>query len=99
MDRKHVHALDAAFLEFDAAMTRAAEVLAEHRALIDDFDGLVERQASARAAGSAFVFEAAMAMAELRGPVTSGHRRAAVTSGEPASAVLDLMRPMKGTIQ
>lgn len=58
--------LDESFHEFDRLMTKAIEQISEHTALARDYNALFARQQALRLAGSAFVCEAAMALADAR---------------------------------
>lgn len=66
MTEKLAQMLDESFHEFDRLMTKAIEQIGAHSALARDYDTLFARQQSLRLAGSAFVCEAGMALADLR---------------------------------
>lgn len=61
-----VRLLDESLHEFDRLMEIAMAEVACHAGLARDYDTLLERHRAARSAGSAFVVEAAFALAETR---------------------------------
>lgn len=61
-----VRLLDDSFHEFDRLMEQTLAEIACHAGLVRDYEMLLVRREEARAAGAAFVVEAAFALADTR---------------------------------